>query len=150
MNHDPTQTSNSNRALRPTVREPSSSDRICAAICGHSYRRIRNSWHGRAEPDDTERRWDRLTGVELTVQVDAYYEKYAPADDQYAWELCKGGHISGIPVRNQQRVAPASHYAVTVHMCIPADPASKGGTESSVKLAKADLVPTDANLRDAL
>ena len=30
-----------------------------------------------------------------------------------------------------------------------ADPASKGGTESSVKLAKADLVPTEANLRDA-
>ena len=58
-------------------------------------------------------------------------------------------HIAGIPVRNQQLVAFASHYAVTVHTCVPADPASKGGTESSVKLAKADLVPTDANLRDA-
>lgn len=58
-------------------------------------------------------------------------------------------HIAGIPVRNQQLVAFASHYAVTVHTCRPADPASKGGTESSVKLAKADLVPTDANLRDA-
>ena len=58
-------------------------------------------------------------------------------------------HIAGIPVRNQQLVAFASHYAVTVHTCVPADPASKGGTESSVKLAKADLVPTEANLRDA-
>ena len=58
-------------------------------------------------------------------------------------------HIAGIPVRNQQLVAFAAHYAVTVHTCRPADPASKGGTESSVKLAKADLVPTDANLRDA-
>jgi len=35
---------------------------------------------------------------------------------------------------------------VTVHTCEPADPASKGGSESTVKLAKADLVPKDANL----
>ena len=58
-------------------------------------------------------------------------------------------HIAGIPVRNPQLVEFARHYAVTVHTCVPADPASKGGTESSVKLAKADLVPTDANLREA-
>ncbi|WP_300082080.1 IS21 family transposase, partial [Propioniciclava sp.] len=58
-------------------------------------------------------------------------------------------HIAGIPVRNPQLVAFARHYNVTVHTCVPADPASKGGTEASVKLAKADLVPTSANLRDA-
>src|SRR4051794_41505380 len=44
-------------------------------------------------------------------------------------------------------VACARHYAVTVHTCEPADPASKGGSESTVKLAKADLVPKDTNLR---
>ena len=43
-------------------------------------------------------------------------------------------HIAGIPVRNQQLVAFARHCAVTVHTCVPADPASKGGTESSVGL----------------
>ena len=32
--------------------------------------------------------------------------------------------------------------------CEPADPQSKGGTEATVKIAKADLVPTDHNLRD--
>jgi hypothetical protein len=37
---------------------------------------------------------------------------------------------------------------VSVLTCQPADPASKGGTESSVKLAKADLVPKETNLRD--
>ncbi len=37
-------------------------------------------------------------------------------------------------------------YGVTVHSCEPADPASKGGSESTVKLAKADLVPRDTNL----
>ena len=55
-------------------------------------------------------------------------------------------HIAGIPVRNPQLVAFAEHYSVTVHTCVPADPASKGGTESSVKISKADLVPTDTNL----
>ena len=55
-------------------------------------------------------------------------------------------HIAGIPVRNAQLVAWAAHYAVTVHTCVPADPASKGGSEASVRVSKADLVPTEANL----
>jgi transposase len=55
-------------------------------------------------------------------------------------------HVAGIPVRNPQLVAWAGHYSVVVHTCEPADPASKGGSESAVKISKADLVPTDANL----
>jgi hypothetical protein len=35
---------------------------------------------------------------------------------------------------------------VTVTTCVPFDPESKGGSESSVKLAKADLCPTEYNL----
>lgn len=58
-------------------------------------------------------------------------------------------HVAGIPVRNAQLVAWASHYNVVVHTCVPADPASKGGTESSVKIAKADLVPNEANLGES-
>lgn len=57
-------------------------------------------------------------------------------------------HIAGIPVRNAQLVAFAEHYSVVVHTCVPADPASKGGTEASVKISKADLVPKDTNLRE--
>ena len=57
-------------------------------------------------------------------------------------------HIAGIPVRNPQLVAFAEHYSVTVHTCVPADPASKGGTEASVKISKADLVPKETNLRE--
>lgn len=49
-------------------------------------------------------------------------------------------------MRNPQVVAFARFYGVTVHTCEPADPASKGGSESTVKIAKADLVPTEANL----
>ena len=55
-------------------------------------------------------------------------------------------HVAGIAVRNPQMVAFARHYGVTVHTCEPADPATKGGSESTVKLAKADLVPKDTNL----
>jgi hypothetical protein len=58
-------------------------------------------------------------------------------------------HVAGIAVRNPQMLAFARHYSVTVHTCEPADPASKGGSESTVKLAKADLVPKDTNLLPA-
>ncbi|MFN8079391.1 MAG: IS21 family transposase [Kineosporiaceae bacterium] len=58
-------------------------------------------------------------------------------------------HIAGIPVRNPQLAAFAQYYSVAVHTCVPADPASKGGTEASVKISKADLVPTETNLREA-
>lgn len=56
-------------------------------------------------------------------------------------------HVAGVPVRNQQTLDFARHYGVTVLTCQPADPASKGGVEASVKLAKADIVPKDINLR---
>jgi len=55
-------------------------------------------------------------------------------------------HVAGVAVRNPAMVAFARHYGVTLHTCEPVDPASKGGSESTVKLAKADLVPKDTNL----
>jgi len=55
-------------------------------------------------------------------------------------------HVAGIPVRNPGAVEAGRHYGLTVATCVPYDPASKGGSESTVKLAKADLVPTAANL----
>src|SRR5436190_2281726 len=38
------------------------------------------------------------------------------------------------------------HYGLTLASCVPADPQSKGGSEATVRIASADLVPTDANL----
>jgi len=55
-------------------------------------------------------------------------------------------HVAGIAVRNQGMLAWSRHYGVSVLTCEPADPASKGGSESTVKIAKADLVPKDTNL----
>ena len=56
-------------------------------------------------------------------------------------------HVAGVPVRNPQIVAFARHYSTSIQTCMPADPASKGGVENAVKLAKADIVPKDTNLR---
>jgi hypothetical protein len=55
-------------------------------------------------------------------------------------------HVAGIAVRNPQMVEFARHYGLTMATCKPADPQTKGGSENTVKIAKADLVPTDANL----
>jgi len=57
-------------------------------------------------------------------------------------------HVAGIPVRHPTIVAAGKHYGVTIATCVPADPESKGGSEAAVRVAKADLVPTAANLRD--
>lgn len=55
-------------------------------------------------------------------------------------------HVAGVPVRNTATVAFGQHYGLTVATCVPADPATKGGSEACVRVAKADLVPTEANL----
>lgn len=56
-------------------------------------------------------------------------------------------HVCGVAVRNPQIVSVGRHYGLTVATCVPADPQSKGGSEATVRIAKADLVPTDHNLR---
>lgn len=56
-------------------------------------------------------------------------------------------HVARVPVRNPKMVSAAVYYGVTIATCVPCDPESKGGAEATVRIAKADLVPTDANLR---
>ena len=50
-------------------------------------------------------------------------------------------HVAGVPVRHPEIVAVGRHYGMTVHTCVPYDPESKGGSEATVRVAKADLVP---------
>lgn len=57
-------------------------------------------------------------------------------------------HVAGVPVRHPQVAAAGRHYGTQITTCVPADPESKGGCEATVKLAKADLVPTSVNLAD--
>jgi transposase len=54
--------------------------------------------------------------------------------------------IAGMPVRHPDVVGAARHYGCVMRTCEPFDPQSKGGAEHTVKIAKADLVPTEANL----
>lgn len=56
--------------------------------------------------------------------------------------------VAGIAVRHPDLVAAGRHYGIQIVACRPADPESKGGSEATVKIAKADLVPTEANLLD--
>jgi hypothetical protein len=58
-------------------------------------------------------------------------------------------HVARIAIRNPEMVSAAAHYGLTVATCLPADAATKGGSEATVRVAKADLVPTDANLLGA-
>jgi hypothetical protein len=58
-------------------------------------------------------------------------------------------HVARIAFRNADMVAAARHYGLTIATCVVADPESKGGSEATVRIAKADLVPTDANLLGA-
>ncbi len=56
-------------------------------------------------------------------------------------------HVANIAVRNRTMLAASLYYGSTLATCVPYDPESKGGSESTVKLAKADILPTDFNLR---
>jgi hypothetical protein len=56
--------------------------------------------------------------------------------------------VAGLAVRHPVMVAAGRHYGLAIETCVPYDPQTKGGSESTVKIAKADLVPTDANLLD--
>ena len=57
-------------------------------------------------------------------------------------------HVAGIAIRNSAMVLAARHYGLALRTCVPYDPESKGGSESTVRVAKADLVPKEANLLD--
>jgi len=50
-----------------------------------------------------------------------------------------------IEVSGWDRSVDEAHLAALLHTCEAADPATKGGSGSTVKLAKADLVPKDTN-----
>ena len=93
--------------------------------------------------------WDRRMGTLLTC-LDATFRAcggvpaFALTDNEKTVTV---EHVAGVPVRHPLVVAAGRHYGLTVHTCVPFDPESKGGSEATVRIAKADLVPTSANLR---
>ena len=95
--------------------------------------------------------WDRklgtlLTCLDTTLRRVGGAPTYALTDNEKTVTV---EHVAGIPVRHPDIVAAGRHYGISVHTCIPFDPESKGGSEATVRIAKADLVPASANLRPA-
>ena len=54
--------------------------------------------------------------------------------------------VASIAVRHPLMVRFGRFHGCAIATCQVADPATKGGSEATVKIAKADLVPTDHNL----
>lgn len=93
--------------------------------------------------------WDRklgtlLTCLDTTLRRVGGAPAFALTDNEKTVTV---EHVAGVPVRHPMIVAAGRHYGLTVHTCVPFDPESKGGSEATVRIAKADLVPTKANLR---
>ncbi len=94
--------------------------------------------------------WDRTLGT-LVACLDATLRRvggaptYLLTDNERTVTV---EHVAGVAVRHPEMVAAGRHYGCKVETCVPYDPESKGGSESTVKVAKRDLVPTEANLLD--
>jgi transposase len=86
-----------------------------------------------------------VIGLDRTLRLVGAVPSYALTDNEKTVTV---EHVCGIAVRNTTIVEVSRHYGLTIATCEPADPQSKGGSEATVKIAKADLVPTDHNLRD--
>lgn len=92
--------------------------------------------------------WDQTLGT-LVSCVDVTLRRLAGAPTYLLTDNAKTvtvEHIAGVAVRHPQIVAAGRFYGCKVETCRPYDPESKGGAENTVKVAKADLVPTSANL----
>jgi transposase len=92
--------------------------------------------------------WDRtmatlISCLDRTMRAFGGVPTYLLTDNERTVTM---GHVAGVAVRHPQMIALGGHYGVTVATCVPADPETKGGVEATVRIAKADLVPTDANL----
>jgi transposase len=85
-----------------------------------------------------------VMGLDRALRTFGGAPTYALTDNEKTVSV---DHVCGIAVRNPVIVEVGRHYGLTIATCVPADPESKGGSEATVRVAKADLVPTDHNLR---
>jgi hypothetical protein len=95
--------------------------------------------------------WDKtmpsvVMALDRTLRRFGSAPTYALTDNERTVSV---DQVCGIAVRNPQIVSVGRHYGLTVATCVPADPESKGGSEATVRIAKADLVATDHDLRPA-
>lgn len=94
--------------------------------------------------------WDKtlgslLAGLDQVLRRVGGVPAYLLSDNERTLTVDR---VAGVAVRHPLMVAAGHHYGCAITTCEPADPQSKGGSEATVKIAKWDLVPTTANLRD--
>jgi transposase len=94
--------------------------------------------------------WDRTLPTVLSCLDETFRRlegipSYVLTDNE---KTVTAEHVAGVPVRHPDMAAAGRHYGTQITTCVPADPESKGGSEATVRIAKADLVPTSANLRE--
>lgn len=95
--------------------------------------------------------WDKtlptvLACLDTTLRICGGAPTYVLTDNE---RTVTTDRVAGVAIRHPELVRAGRHYGVTVVSCEPADPESKGGSEATVRIAKADLVPTDVNLLGA-
>jgi transposase len=95
--------------------------------------------------------WDKtlptiVSCLDTTLRRIGGVPTYALTDNEKTVSV---DHVARIAVRNPEIVEVGRHYGLTIRTCVPADPQTKGGSEATVRIAKADLVPTDANLLES-
>jgi transposase len=93
--------------------------------------------------------WDRtmpsvVMALDRVLRAFGGAPTYALTDNEKTVSI---DHVCGMAVRNPRIVSVGRHYGLTIATCVPADPESKGGSEATVRIARADLVPTEHNLR---
>jgi transposase len=94
--------------------------------------------------------WDRtlpslLACVDATLRRLGGAPTYLLGDNERTVTIDR---VAGLAVRHPVMVSAARHYGMAVETCVPYDPETKGGVEATVRVAKADLVPTMVNLAE--
>lgn len=108
---------------------------FCAWLAWSRFRVVLATWDQKVET--------LLTCLDATLRRLGGAPSYVLTDNA---RTVTSDRVAGVPIRHPVLVAACRHYGMELATCVVADPESKGGVESTVKLAKADLVPTGANL----
>jgi transposase len=114
---------------------PRSTLLFCAWLAWSRYRVVIPTWDRKMET--------LLACLDATLRALGGVPSYALTDNEKTVTV---EHVAGVPVRHPTIVAASRHYGTQVITCVPFDPQSKGGSEATVRIAKADLLPTTINL----
>jgi hypothetical protein len=115
--------------------QPRSTWLFCAWLAWSRFRVVIPTWDRKLET--------LLACLDATLRQLGGAPSYALTDNEKTVTV---EHVAGVPVRHPTIVAASRHYGMQVVTCVPFDPESKGGSEATVRIAKADLLPTEVNL----